>query len=149
MMPRNWVIVTSEDNFEKTLARGLIGVTARRRAAIERAKREDRLVFYLVRKFSTNKDSRQHLGEVAGVGQVIGKPFESHERIWSGVGDEVFPYRLPVKVKKGKQRVRVIDIKDQLSFLRDKIRWGGFFLASFREIPDEDYEVIEQVLMGK
>jgi predicted RNA-binding protein len=148
-MPRNWVIVTSEDNFEKTVASGLIGVTSARRAALQRAQKGDCLVFYLVRKSAINKDPRQYLGELAGIGKVTGKPFESHEPIWSGKGDEVFPHRLPVKVKKGKRRVRVIDIKDQLSFLQDKIRWGGFFLASFREIPDEDYEVIEQRLIGK
>jgi predicted RNA-binding protein len=146
-MPRNWVIVTSEDNFEKTIATGLIGVTSARRAALQRAQEGDRLVFYLVRKLATNKDHRRRLGELAGIGQVTGKPFESHDPIWSAAVDEVFPHRLPVKVIKGKRRVRVINVKDQLSFLRDKIRWG-VFLASFREIPDEDYEVIE-LLVGK
>ena len=148
-MPRNWVIVTSQDNFEKTVASGLIGVTSVRRAALQRAQEGNRLVFYLVRKLAIKKDPRQHLGELAGIGKVAGKSFESREPIWSGEGDEVFPHRLPVKVKKGKRRVRVINIKDQLSFLRDKARWGGFFLASFRELPDEDYEVIEQMLIGK
>ena len=147
-MRSNWLVVTTEDNFQTTLEVGLIGVSDKRRHAMGRLKKGDRLLFYLSRKSLVVGTCRARLSQFVATGRVIGNPFQSNKKIWNAQGRERYPYRVAVSIKPASRRVRVPQIVHKLSFLKNNEHWGGF-LATLRPIPDKDYDRIEKLLGRK
>lgn len=145
-MAKNWIVVTTEDNFAISIKHNIIGVSFWRRSILMSVKKGDNLVFYITRKRAGYRYPHERVCEFASIGVVVGTPFESQEEIWEGPPGEVYPYRVQVKIYKSKTRVRVSKVVNQLSFIKNKERWGVSFLASMREISDNDFKTIKKML---
>lgn len=87
--PTYWIIVSSEDNFQKSkdLDFAMQGIKSRHRKKAERMKPGDKIIFYVTA-----------IKALAGIATITSEYFESHERIWES-GDakkaaEDYPFRV-------------------------------------------------------
>jgi len=79
------------------------------------------------------------VSQIAGYVTVTEKSYWDTNLIW----DDVFPKR--VKIKPGiilNDKVDVRQIIEELSFVKNKKRYGMSFLAGLRKLPDEDGKMI-------
>ena len=140
-MVNYWLCVTNGENWGVIRERDVWGVPKRSRGRIERVRRGDYLVFYVIP------------GRVCGVFRAVSEPFVSEEPIFSWVEfgrPEVFPYRVrvePVILPVEPLEFRVV--VPRLGFIGNKVRWSVYLRNAMRPIPEEDYEVIVSSLRRK
>lgn len=90
-------------------------------------------------------------GFVATV-EVIGPMYYDEEPIWQGRNDRKYPYRYPTRPRVVVAEGVSLDPRQLLDdleiayYLRDRERWGVMFQNAIREVPRDDFELIEQRL---
>ena len=140
-MAQRWIVTISEDNLQDTLKHNLIGLPERRRNLLKRVRLGDTVVFYVGKKRAGYGGPRASVSQFGPVAEVTGEEFFSEAPIWGSRGGDVFPSRLPISlVSEG--RVNAADIIPHLSFVRDKGKWGLYFLTGVRELSEEDYKTL-------
>ena len=144
----NWVVVTTEDNFEKMCELKAVGLSAARAKTAAQAVKGDRLIFYVSQKRADKPSPNRRVCSFVAVGTVQGRPFETDTGPWTTAEGQSFPIHLKCTVRKGKRRIRADELVEKLEFVKNKDKWGSAFLSSFRGVSDEDYEVVEGGLMG-
>jgi len=55
------------------------------------------------------------------------------------------PFRRNVHYKKWKE-VEIRPLIENLSFIKNKKNWGFYLISGFREISNEDFEIIKNVM---
>lgn len=123
------------------------GFPDRQRQSVNKMEKGDKIIYYVsgVKKFC------------AAV-EIIGKPYYSKEQIWKDFY-EVYPCRVPTKPivysraeisETGKRcsvdGVYIKNIWNNLSFIKNKKKWGSQVMGSFRKITENDYNVITNAL---
>jgi len=140
-MAQRWIVTVSEDNLQETLKNNLVGLPERRRNLLKRVRPGDTVVFYIGKKRAGYGGPRASVSQFGPIAEVAGEEFFSDDPIWGVRGKERFPARLPIcLVSEG--RVNAADVTPRLNFVRDKNKWGLYFLTGIRELSEEDYKTL-------
>jgi len=132
-----WLVITSSENFKRdreALGFKCQGFTHRFRKQVQRMQPGDRVVYYImgIRKFGATAT-------------ITGSYFEDYKKIWTDK-NEVWPSRCPSKPDLVLEDNELFDAKkliDDLSFIENKEKWGVYFQGSLRQIPENDFKLIE------
>ena len=131
-----WLIVTSPANFKRDrefLGFRIQGLPFDRRS-VQKMQLGDKVVYYIM--------SLQKFGATASI---TGEYFEEHKKLWTD-DDEVWPARRASESEIILRDDELIDAKKlvpNLSFIEKKEVWGVYLQGSIREIPEEDFRLIE------
>jgi len=130
------MIITNEYDYECDLENEFrfLGFPDRNRTSVKNMNVGDRVIVYVSKKSVF----------MASV-EIVGKYFYSKKRVWSDPYD-LWPHRIHTKplntiddVKKG---VYIKEIWEDLSFIKNKHKWGSQVQGSFRKLTENDYNVI-------
>lgn len=139
-MTKYYMCTTSPKNFEidrETSGFTVQGLKERHRKTVQRWKPGDRIIYYI------NKISK--LGAIA---EITSGYYKDYTKIWTEE-DELWPYRAKSKPIIVLEKDEFLDVRkfiDKLAFIKDRWSpefWGFAFQGSIREIPEEDYLLIE------
>ena len=131
-----YMIITNEDDYESDLKNEFrfLGFPDRNRISVKNMKIGDRVIVYVSKK-----------SVFMACVEVTGKYFYSESKVWSDSYD-LWPHRIyttPIKaidnVKKG---IYIKEIWENLSFIKNKHKWGSQVQGSFRRLSKEDYNAI-------
>lgn len=132
-----WLIVTSPDNFKydrEHLGFRLQGIPIRYRNSLQKVQISDKVVYYIM--------TLQKFGATA---IITGDYVEDHSKVWTDE-EEMWPARRPSQPDIILQDDELIDAKKlvpNLSFIEKKEHWGTYLQGSIRQIPEEDFRLIE------
>lgn len=139
-----WLCITNRENWEVVKEKNVWGVPRRHRNTIAKVNPGDKLVFY-VKQERKNKEILEP--KIVGIFEVASEPYEDSTRIFKGhVPNETYPLRVKIRpVKLGE--VEFKSLIPKLKFITNKKRWSGHLMGkAMREIPEEDYKLIESLL---
>jgi predicted RNA-binding protein len=132
-----WLVVTSAENFKhdrENLGFRLQGIPIRYKRQLQKMKVGDKVAYYIM--------GLQKFGAIA---RITGEYLEDYAKVWIN-DDEMWPARRPSEPEISLQDDELIDAKKlvpDLSFIEKKDRWGVYLQGSIREIPEEDFRLIE------
>lgn len=135
-----WLCITSRENWEIIRKQNVWGVSDRHRKTLMQVKEGDKLVFY-VKQEVRGKEKTPSM--IVGIYEVISKPYHDETPIFKG---GTYPWRIKIKpVKLGELEFKPLIPK--LKFIKNKEAWTGYLMGrAMREIPEEDYKLIEKQL---
>ncbi|USS41579.1 EVE domain-containing protein [Thermococcus aggregans] len=140
-----WLCITNRDNWEVIKEKNIWGVPKRHKNTIAKVKPGDKLLIYVKQE---RKDKQILEPKIVGIFEVVSEPYEDSKRIFKSPPhlNETYPLRVKIKpVKLGE-----IDFKPlipKLKFITNKKKWSGHLMGkAMREIPEEDYKLIESLL---
>ena len=139
---RNWIIVGSPDNFERTAALGFTiqGIKSRHKKKAEKMMPKDRLTWYI-----TGRKA------FAGTAVIESEFYEDHERIWTSVDPkkaaEDYPYRIRIRpdIILGIDNAAAAEPIARRMVYATKwpaANWTLAFQGNVHEIGDEDFDLI-------
>ena len=139
----HWLLVSSQDNFETSRARGfdVAGMKTRRRKSALDVKPGDTVFYYLTK-----------VKSIGGESVVMGEMYEDREPIWESTKpDEVYPWRFPVEIKKARDKDDYLPVESFIQQLEYAKRWPAenwtlAFQGNVHKLSDEDYELIHNLL---
>lgn len=142
-MPTYWMLVSSEENFERSRARGfdIAGMKSRHRKKAERVEPGDKVVFYLTK-----------VQAFGGCAEVTSSFFESDEPVWEGGKKaELYPFRFETRLEVACEPgdfVAVEPIRKKIKYLKKwpDEHWRLAFQGNVHSLPKEDYETIRTLL---
>lgn len=139
-----YMIITTANDFAIDLKNNfsIIGFPERNKNSVKKFKKGDKIVFYILKQFL-----------FGGIAEITGDYFEDYKtQIWTDPYDK-WPARIkakPVyKLKDFNKMVYLKDIWDDLSFIKQKHKWGVYFQGSFKNLSQEDYKIIEKAIMER
>jgi len=136
-LAQTWIVTISEDNLQETLKHNLIGLQERRRKLLTRVRPGDTVIFYIGKKRAGYGGPKGSVSQFGPIAEVTGEVFSSRAPIWESKGGEIFPARLPISmVSEG--RINAADMIPQLNFVKNRGKWGLYFLTGIREVSEED-----------
>ena len=145
----NWLIPITEDNWE-IIKRKNIYEAPENSAASNLIKREDNIIFYIVK-----KDSKKLGGKIVGVYRTTSDWFKEDKPLWP---DEVVEGKVkyPWKIRVEPVKVGIVDLREiaeKLSFTK-RVRILNVLLMGTpanakKPIPDEDLKVILEHLRSE
>jgi predicted RNA-binding protein len=132
-----WLVVTSPENFK--VDRDHIGfkwqgIPYRYRNSVQKMQISDKVVYYIM--------TLQKFGAIA---TITGDYTEDYTKLWADE-EEMWPSRRPSQPDIILEDDELIDTKrlvPNLSFIENKEYWGSYFQGSIRQIPEEDFRLIE------
>ncbi len=108
-----------------------------RKDFISKPSKRDWVIFYSSKdKFEKGKP----LQKFTAIGQVV-----DEEPYQPNTDSNFNPYRRNVKFKNCSE-VEIRPILEQLSFIKNKKKWGFYLISGFREIQKEDFTVIKNAM---
>lgn len=128
-----WIGVVSKEHVMRGVELSIAQLGHGKRAPLARMKRGDWLIYYSPKISLESKESYQcftAIGEVA-----------DDDIIQVNVSDTFQPFRRKVDYKKSRD-VSIIPLIPQLSFIKDKKRWGYVFRFGLVEILESDFQCI-------
>lgn len=133
-----FLICASKDHVLTGVEKGIAQAGHGRKDFISKPSKGDWIVYY------SSKDKFED-----------GEPYQKFTAIGKVTDDEPYqpntkgdfkPYRRNVEYKKCEEAdIRPV-IKD-LSFIKNKKRWGFYLISGFREIPEHDFNVIKKAMI--
>ena len=140
-----WLCITNRDNWEVVKKNNVWGVAKRHKNTIAKVKPGDRFVFYV----KQERENKQVLEpKIVGIFEVVSEPYTDSSRIFKSPPhlNETYPLRVKIKPLK----LGELDFKPlipKLKFITNKKKWSGHLMGkAMREIPEEDYRLIESLL---
>ena len=132
-----FLICASEDHVLKAVEGGFAQAGHGRKDLISEPAKNDWLVFYSAKdKYENGKP----LQKFTALGQVIDEePFQEHD------AEKFKPWRRAVKFKKVSE-TEIRPLLEQLSFIKNKKKWGFYLIGGFRELPKADFETIRDAM---
>lgn len=118
-----------------------VGFPERNRNSVMKFQKGDKVIVYVTQKSS-----------FAAVLEITGEPYCSYTQVWD---DEyiLYPYRVSTTpifyAKTNSEMVYIKDIWDDLSFIKNKHKWGSQVQGSFRKITETDFNVIEKSILTR
>jgi EVE domain len=137
---RNYIVVTSADNWEKTAALGWkkVGLKSTRRKMANAFKTGDRIVAYYT-----------GVKQFGALLMVSSDCFEEHDRIWGSPNKpkEDYPYRVltePEIVLPAGSLLDAKEVSSRMTYTKKwpEQHWTLAFQGNIHEIPDSDLELI-------
>ena len=138
--PQCWMIVSSLENYRKTMDRGFTvqGIKARHRKRAEMMKPGDRLLFYATGRMAFTATCT-----------LTSTMFEEHTHIWRSTRrDEDYPWRVRMKPDLVLEEAEWVNAKD-LAYRLEYVRkwppehWVLAFQGHVHQLPIRDFKLIE------
>ena len=132
-----WLLVTSAADFRHDRDKmkfKLIGLPSRLKKSVSRMEKGDKVVYYITKE-----------KKFGAISVITGESYEGFNEVWVGSGN-IWPTRCPSKqylVLQDKELIDAVTLIPSLSFVKDKKNWSGYFQGSLRQIPEEDFLLIE------
>ena len=132
-----WLVVTSLANFRHdrdVLNFKTQGLPHRFRHQVKKMRPSDRVLYYIM--------GAQKFGATA---TITGEYCYDESKLWTD-DDEMWPSRCPSKPDIVLTDDELLDAKKlvpDLGFIQNKEHWGVYFQGSIRQIPEEDFRLIE------
>jgi predicted RNA-binding protein len=132
-----WMVVTSPANFKfdrENLKFKMQGLPLRVKKSVHRMQKGDRVVYYIM--------GLQRFGATA---IITGDYMEDSTKLWTDE-NEMWPARRPSEPDIVLDDDELVDAKkliSNLTFIEKKENWGAYFQGSVRQIPEEDFKLIE------
>jgi predicted RNA-binding protein len=133
---RYWVGVINEENFEILLEKNLFGLKYDFQKRVKNLDAGDFIVFYILGK------------KIAGVFEITSKPYETNKEIFNRY---LYPIRFDLKkIGKVEKKNLLNSLIAELSFIKNKINWGGHFQGkAIIEISENDFNKIKEYLKNE
>lgn len=145
MEPRFWIVTISEDNLELTIRHEMIGLPSKRKQFILDMAEGDDIVFYVGKKRAGYGGYKASVCDFGPSARITSPAFCDESSVWYSRSSEKYPWRRKISVTLN-NRVKAHDIVGNLSFARNKEKWGLYFVAGVRGISADDYEVLKKAL---
>lgn len=132
-----WLIVTSPENFKHNkdvLGFKILGLRRHYMKTVQRLQPEDRVVYYI-----------KGLKKFGATATIIGTYYEDSTKVWTDER-QIWPLRCPLKPNYILNFDDLLDAKkliNDLSFIELKTNWGSHFQGSIKQIPEQDFKLIE------
>jgi len=145
LLVRYWFCITTRDNWKVVQKKNIWGVPKRHENTIKKVKPRDRLVFYVKQEIKERKVLEP---AIVGIYEVVSEPYVDSTRIFKSPKGKTENYPIRVKIKCLKiGEIPFKQLIPKLKFIRNKKKWSGHLMGkAMREIPEEDYKLIESLL---
>ena len=138
-----WLIVASRDHVKTGLENGFAQSCHGKKTWISKPKKGDKVVFYSskIEFGNTSKDNK--LMKFTALGT-----FNSDEITTSEISEKTF-FRRAVDFEKIIQEIPIKNLLNKLEFIKNKDRWGIEVRNGMREIPKNDFLLIENLMLNE
>jgi len=134
-----WIIVASKDHLQRGLAGGFIQANHGKAAPLKRMHAGDWVIFYSPK---LEYDKPEKLQCFTAIGNI------ADENVYqSDMGGGFVPFRRNVNFLPA-QDVSILLLIDELTFIRDKTHWGAPFRFGTLHIPEDDFRLIANKMVG-
>ena len=136
-MTKYFLICATKDHVLKGVEGGFAQAGHGRKNFISNLSKGDWIVYYSSKdKFEDGKP----LQKFTAIGQIVDdEPYQSKTH------SNFKPYRRNARYKKSNE-ADIHPLIEELSFIKNKKRWGFYLISGFREISKEDFRVIKRVM---
>ena len=133
-MPKYFLISASRDHVLKGIEGGFAQAGHGRRDLVSKLSKGDWIVFYSAK---DAYEGGKPLQKFTALGQVV-----DEEPYQPDAAGNFKPYRRAVAFEKVAE-TEIRPLLEKLTFIKNKKRWGFYLISGFRELSEEDFEVIE------
>lgn len=136
-MVKYFLICASRDHVLKGVKGGFAQAGHGRKEFISQLSKNDWVVFY------SSKDTFENgkpLQKFTALGKVV-----DEEPYQPGDGADFTPYRRNVKFMQVEE-TEIRPLLENLAFIRNKKKWGFYLISGFREISEDDFNVIKNAM---
>lgn len=140
-----WLCITTRENWKVIIEKNIWGVPKRHENTIRKVNLGDRLVFYVKQEITRGKTFEP---TIVGIYEVISEPYMDSTRIFRSPKGKNETYPLRVRIRRLKTgEIPFKQLIPKLKFIKNKRKWSGHLMGkAMREIPEEDYRLIESLL---
>jgi DNA-binding MarR family transcriptional regulator/predicted RNA-binding protein len=138
--PTYWVSTISRDHVRLSVEGGFTQAGHGKATGVKRLKADDWLVYYSPK---TSLQNGEPLQAFTAIGRVLDEELYQMEQ-----APGFTPWRRNIEFVKGIE-APIRPLIDQLSFIKDKRRWGYMFRAGLFKIPQEDFAVISRAMAAE
>lgn len=136
-MTKYFLICASKDHVLKGVEGGFAQAGHGRKDFMSKPSKGDWIVYYSSKEaFENNKP----LQKFTAIGQII-----DNEPYQPDTTASFKPYRRDVHYKESRE-TDIRPLIENLSFIKNKKRWGFYLISGFREIPKDDFEIINHAM---
>ena len=137
---RYWIGVASKEHVALGVAGGFCQLCHGKAAPLKRMSVGDWIIYYSPKEvFQALKPCQKF----TAIGEVIGKAVYSFEMLPGFV-----PNRRDIRFLNAEE-TPIRPLLPELAFIKDKTKWGAAFRFGHLEIPQADFELIAQKMLGK
>ena len=136
--PRCWVIVVSKNHIQRGIEGGFVQANHGKAAPLKRMKVDDWVLIYSPK---VEYEGTEKLQAFTAIGRVTGETVYQHD-----MGGGFVPFRRDVTFLDSVE-TPIVPLVDDLTFIRDKQKWGYLFRFGFFEIPLADLETIARHML--
>ncbi|KAL9654259.1 hypothetical protein ABK040_010291 [Willaertia magna] len=137
---RYWLIVASKDHVSKGKELGIAQACHGKDGPLKRMKTGDRVVYYSSKLVFENGSTKTNICQCfTAIGTISNQdtPYQVE------MTPTFKPWRINVNYDKDSKIVNIKSMIDKLSFIENKKSWGMYFRGGFRELSEDDFNVIE------
>ncbi|HLO17651.1 MAG TPA: EVE domain-containing protein [Anaerolineales bacterium] len=135
-----WIIVASKDHLQRGLAGGFIQANHGKATSLKRMHVGDWVIFYSPR---LEYDKPEKLQCFTALGKIADENIYQHD-----MGGGFVPFRRNVTFLPA-QDVPILPLINDLTFIKkDKRHWGAPFRFGIVEIPEQDFHLIAEKMVG-
>ncbi len=135
-----WINTISKDHVMRGLEGGFTQAGHGKSSGLKRLKAGDHIVFYSPK--TTYQDGKP-LQAFTAIGQI-----KDQELYQVEMAPGFVPWRRNVDFHKCTETT-IRPLIDELSFIKDKTRWGFMFRFGLFQIPEEDFKKIQKLMLQK
>ena len=135
---QNWLMVTSEESFNATLKKGLLGFygDSKGQRLISKTSIGDRIVFYV---------TKQRV--VRGVFVVESAPFLDESPLYGNHRDQEWNQRIRVKALSSDSSADFTELRWELDFIKDKaLPYSAYLVNTLIPLSEKDFNTITDAL---
>ena len=133
-----FINTVSRDHVQRGVAGGFTQANHGKPNSIKKLHQGDWLIFYSPK---TKYQGGEPLQAFTAIGQI------KDEELYQGeMTPDFMPWRRNVDFKQCAE-VPIKPLLDELSFIKDKTRWGYMFRFGLFEIPEDDFKKIQQLML--
>ena len=142
-MMKYWVCVVSKKHGMIGVEKGIIQVCHGKAAPLKRMKKQDKILLYshnLLFQPSSEEKKNNAYQKFIAVGEII-----TGEAYQFKMSETFIPFRMDVKYYPCKE-IEIKPLITNLSFIKNKINWGVLFKFGHFEIPQQDFQLIYNLM---
>jgi hypothetical protein len=140
MMPRYWIGVASKEHVMRGVKGGFCQLCHGKAQPLKRMAVGDWIIYYSPKELSEEATPCQ---KFTAIGQVIGADVYAFEMFPGFV-----PNRRDIRFILTATETSIRPLLEQLTFIKDKSKWGYAFRFGHLEIPKADFDLIANKMLG-
>ncbi len=137
---RYWIGVASKDHVQRGVTGGFCQLCHGKAQPLKRMNQGDWIIYYSPKeKFQESVPCQQF----TAIGEVIGTDVYLYE-----MSPNFIPFRRDIHFLAEAKPIAIRPLITQFHFIKDKAKWGQAFRYGHLEIPQHDFELIAQQMLG-